>query len=900
MCKFVLALLVALAIVAPTPAATKLPSPRDFDVRKGKLGNGLSYYIGRSSDPGEKTSFKLIVRVGTLRARPEPQSAHVLEHIIIEKLRDVKSAGSIWDRASRLNGTANASTGAFNTSYYIELPAEDPSAAAAGLDILTDWASAGSISDEEIDRERKAVIEEIRQSGREGVDPWQLRQAVWFSGHPFLDLTPRRSGVIDASAAKIRMLHQQYYVPANMAVVITGHIDPDTVLREISTRLGTRPGGRAATPIQVPAPVSAGGHYLPLAGEETVVEVTYKMRPARARSQRIVDNAVRQIVEKLAPQGFANLTERQGAPITNGFLAVSSRYTNVFGTDLLMGRVIVRRGSISAALSETLGLLEGLRRRGFSVAEIEGAKADMLQMSLPASNIRAQAERWTEMFTGETPSPSAAQIRSKLANLTAAEVNLTLRNWLNPVNRDIFVSYAAKDKANVPSEADVTALLGRLGTETAISFSPTVVREPVLASVKAEPRPVPSPTLEADDVLRWKLPRSGATLLFRHANGNLVRLDMRRPGGEARFVGSLAASARAASDIVGQSGLGRLNRFEFERYLADHRFAVATSVQANSEQVSASGPADSWPQIVNLARARMTDAQCSEAAFREYLEGQRDVLGLEGAAGDDEAFSDLIESAFGYKRRPNLDDLATFTLDKLCRQYESIFGDTAGMTIFVEGDIPAEEAFIAVSSALDIPAKAPPPAIYLKPVVESSAGRTVLRRGTRPLAKVALVIAVKGYAPEAQFTPAALSLRIFDRLRSVEKGTYSPLVSIGSDVGRRGTTLIITFSCAPENVERLIIAAKAEVDRFGRDGLTEVELEDARAKLQSGEQTLTTESAIETWVAMGVLRIDSPTPTDQQVTTWSREFFRSSRMHEFILLPTDVRSHSSLSMEGIE
>jgi predicted Zn-dependent peptidase len=131
----------------------------------GKLGNGLAYHIEKAAEAGGETSFRLIVRVGQLHGLPEQQVAHVVEHIVIEKLADKAAKGSVWERASRIGARVNAGTGDTSTSYYVDLPESNPAAAAAALAILLDWASPGALSDEEIDRERKAVIEEARQGG---------------------------------------------------------------------------------------------------------------------------------------------------------------------------------------------------------------------------------------------------------------------------------------------------------------------------------------------------------------------------------------------------------------------------------------------------------------------------------------------------------------------------------------------------------------------------------------------------------------------------------------------------------------------------------------------------------------------------------------------------------------
>lgn len=877
------ALFAALLFFMPTHAAARGSDLSDPAARSGRLGNGLAYFIGRSEKPGP-VSLRLIVRVGTVHGGREPHAAHILEHVVVEKVRDIPVKGTVRERLARIGASMNAATGSFSTEYFIDVPSADPSALAMALDVVTDWAHVRDLTDEEIGREHNAVIEEVRRGSPAGLSPEQLQQSVWFAGHKFLDLVPNRPGIVDASAATIRRLHRDYYTSGDMALVITGDVDPDAMLNEVVRRFGSLAASPRMSSLKARAPSLRGGHYLSLAGDETAVMVSFKLRPAAAGSDRRVrDLAVAKLLGILAQQGFANVSEREGAAIGGGSIAILPAHTQLYGTDVLAARSYVRRGDMRAAVSGTLGLLATLRRRGFSQAEVDRAQKVLAATEPVAGGIREEAARWVGAFADGAPPPTSAQLAGAVASLSAADVNRTVAAWLDPAHRDIFVIHAARYRAAVPGAADIPALIAEAeaGPEPEPSFSPPPTREPHLAPVSIAPVSVPTPAREASDLVRWTLPRSGATLLFRRTDKNRVHVVMRRAGGEARFERSAAIGARAAADVVEQSGLGGLNRFDLMRFLAARELSLRTAVASNREQLSASGPVGSWPQLLALIQARMTGPQCSEEGYRAYAEGQKNLID----GGGDEAVLRMVDAAIGTKWRPDLADLDRFTAEGLCRQYRQMFGDIAGGVIVVEGNIEPALVYQGVASVLDLASGIPFVVPDDRPLIETAGGQTILRRGSGDVAKVSLVLAIPTAVPAASLAGPALGQRMFHRLRSVEQGVYSPISNIGPGPGGRGTVLRITFDCAPENVDRLIAAAKEEVDRFGRDGLSDAQLTEARLAQRAVPPRGDVESLAEAWVAERTLPVERSGPTNEAFRSWAPGFFRSARLHAFILLP---------------
>lgn len=873
-----------LSAMAGSPAVARQAReapPVAASARTGTFANGMAYHIERTGGDNAKVSFNLVVKVGRLHGRPNDESAHVVEHIVVTRLGDVAAKGTLWERVARFGGAVNASAGDVSSNFYVTMPGKDPAAIATGLDILGDWAAAGGLSDSEIDREMKAVIEERRRGATSGEPPEATQSKIWFEGHPFLESDNRQPGSIAATPASIRALYNAYYQPSNMALVVVGDIDPDAVLLTLSRRLASLPRQPAPRPLAIPEARLGGGHYLPfINGEEkeTLVDISFKLRPSADRS-RAKDAAIDAILSKLSAVGFAGIADLDGSPILTGMISRSSRFAPKYGVDLITARVNVRGNAARAALSDALRLIETMRRQGVGASDFERVRAELLQEKI-GDDAEAVAARWTEYYASGHMPPRASEIESELVGLTVADFNKGLARRLEPANRDIFIRYAKRDRDGVPAAAELPSLIAAAERGAPVSFALPAVREPAFLSPAASVQ-MAAPQNEAADVLRWTLPRSGATLLLRRTESPQVRLLLVRPGGMAGVDAGSADSARAASDIVDRGGLGGLSSAELHRYLQARGFEVRTAIRRNIEQIFASGPVERWPQLVGLARARMTEPECRDDALSDYVRSASDRLDPSSDSIVDDIFDQRVEAVTGGRQLPFAEDLARLRVGDICGAYRAAFGDTAGMTIVVEGNVGPEQVYSGVASLLDL--AGPSRAADLPAAPAIAPGRTTIFVGARPAAKVRLAMRTHGDNRAGSLVADVLALRMFERLRSVEKGTYD----VATGLNARDDLLTVEFDCAPENVERLIAAVKEEVERLGRDGPDEKEIATARRRVAADK--ISAEWIADNWMKRRSLA-PMPLPGDEEIRAWARSELLPARFHEFVRLPAAMQS----------
>ena len=184
-------------------------------------------------------------------ARYEPAEwsgmAHFLEHMVFKGTRQIQPGEFDWAIESQ-GGMTNAATSHDYAHFYITVAAE---ALPQTLPYLADLLLSAAIPDDEFDRERQVVLEEIRQAND---DPdWVGYQALcelMYGEHAYGRAVLGTPEILTArSPEEMRRFHQAHYQPQNMVVAIAGGISQSQ-----ATDLIAQSFDHFAAPIWCPQP----------------------------------------------------------------------------------------------------------------------------------------------------------------------------------------------------------------------------------------------------------------------------------------------------------------------------------------------------------------------------------------------------------------------------------------------------------------------------------------------------------------------------------------------------------------------------------------------------------------------------------------------------------------------
>jgi predicted Zn-dependent peptidase len=199
----------------------------DPRIRRETLANGLRLVT-------EAMPHVRSVSIGvwlTRGSRHEPSEhagiAHFVEHMLFKGTTS-RSAEDIAQQVDSIGGQLDAFTSKEYAGYYVKVLDEHLPLA---TDILTDLVSHPVFAPEDIDREKKVVLEEIKMVEDTPDDlVHELFAETYWNGHPLgrpILGTPESVSALDQPT--LQRYFRDAYVAANFVVVAVGNLDHDAV-----------------------------------------------------------------------------------------------------------------------------------------------------------------------------------------------------------------------------------------------------------------------------------------------------------------------------------------------------------------------------------------------------------------------------------------------------------------------------------------------------------------------------------------------------------------------------------------------------------------------------------------------------------------------------------------------
>jgi zinc protease len=214
----------------------------------GKLSNGLRYVV--VEDHAFPTvSMQIWVRCGGVNENEQSAGvSHFLEHMVFKGTPRL-SAGEISKIVETRGGRLNAATGTEMTHYYIDIPSD-------GFDeafrVLADSVLAPSFPPDELEKERKVILEEIkRRNDNPQSDLWDTFLEVMYPRTPYRQqVIGNVKSITEMPRETLVRQHREYYTAANMVVVVVGDVKKSAVMKQIKKYFGGLP--KKAPPPQPP------------------------------------------------------------------------------------------------------------------------------------------------------------------------------------------------------------------------------------------------------------------------------------------------------------------------------------------------------------------------------------------------------------------------------------------------------------------------------------------------------------------------------------------------------------------------------------------------------------------------------------------------------------------------
>lgn len=881
MLKYVVAFLLAFAVVAPARAAEPELVRQLADFSEYRLANGLQVIL--MPVPGSGRSFLTVTyKVGSRMEGPdEAGMAHLLEHVTFRSARagdgPLVEIGAELKKLpiSGLNGTTNQ-----DRTNYFENFAADPVLLDQVLALEALRMRSARLDAQDFEKEKPIVLNEMGARGEAAVRQMlEALAAAAFKVHPYGRPTIGYVKDIEQlSLARLHTFYDKYYRPDNAVLMLAGEFDASSALQAIEKRFGALANPSIAVPEQTfSEPAQAGPRLVVLHTQQSAVGVAYRV-PAMADRQAAAVAVMSAMLSGLR----SNLQPGQG-DVGNG-VTIPLRLRDPALTSLLLP--MPRANSADAKSREVL-----LDRARTWAEDLERASLDSTR---DQNAIRFMTDKLRDDLRGALRNPGLAsqlvsdavgagdwrlplRLLDDLGHVSPRDVRDAFTAYVRPENRSLALGVTDKTVTDPQfSEEKVGGLRGLFSKPVKIGeVADAGATIGTLDHAGQQIGATAGTAYELDparldaEVQRVKLP-SGALLamLKRQSVDDRIQLQMMLRWGDAPSLAAEQGWRLLVPELL-EGGIGGdhpLNREQIQEAKSRMQLRYTLRPGLQSVVLSLSVPRQHLLPALALIRGLLRDPVLDEAGFKrikalalsQLVASRRPpdwapelarqhhmkALGLyANRAGYEPGVGELIEM---------LNKLDVAAVRSFWQRYWS-FNDA---TISAVGPLPDNFMALIEGSFGDWKKpEAPPFERWIAPHKPEAGARFVSvarpgsEDGTKATANIAFTQSFPLNADEPDALPLLLGARILaggntsgsrltDRLRVNDAISYNVDYSLHVPDAGNAAMLRLNAIAAPANAAAAEAAIREEVARLLKDGVTAAEVEDAKRQFRTARGDL--------------------------------------------------------------
>ncbi len=190
------------------------------------LSNGIPLFVIPRTDVPSAT-IMVSVNVGSRYESDDIAGAsHFIEHLMFKGTKRRPTSVDISRELDRFGAEYNAYTSKDTTTYYVKIDAAELPRA---IDLLNDMLAHSKFEQEELDRERNVIIEEINMYDDNPASKMEdLLEGVTFAGSTLgRPIAGPREVIRSVSREALMEYHAAHYTPSRMSIAIAGNISKE-------------------------------------------------------------------------------------------------------------------------------------------------------------------------------------------------------------------------------------------------------------------------------------------------------------------------------------------------------------------------------------------------------------------------------------------------------------------------------------------------------------------------------------------------------------------------------------------------------------------------------------------------------------------------------------------------
>lgn len=905
--------------------------PFDKEVKTGKLKNGFQYYIRKNVEPKERVTMYLATKVGSiLETEDQLGLAHFLEHMNFNGLKHFPKnelVNYLQKAGVRFGSDLNAYTGFDQTVYQLPIPSDDPELLKNGLQVMRDWAQDALLADEEIDKERGIVLEEMRggrgasQRMRDQFLPIMLNNSLFSNRLPI----GTEESITNFPYAALREFHEEWYRPDLQSIIIVGDIDVVAMEKEVQ---------RLFSDLKVPKnPKKRVEHTVPLLNKNQFIavtdpEMTYTVGQITIKHKEQKVKTVGDLRKSLLKSVYNNMLSSRlgelGQSATPPFVQASVSIGEFLGgLDAYNAVFVAKPNEFEAGFKALVRELSRSEKFGFTETEFQriiGAiqkNNETVYLERDKKKSDSYVNSYLNHYLEDAPALSNEDsyhlYKQLLPGLTLKEVEAIGKEYYVNQNRDIIIMAPDNQKASLPSEETINKWFAEVAAENITAYEDKVSELPLLASLPGKGQVLSSKAVAAIDAKELVL-SNGIKVILKPTSfkNDEILINANSPGGTSLYADADYYSAAQAASLINASGVGQLNAIELQKYMIGKNVNISPSLNERSEGLSGYTDKEGLKVAFELIHGYFTAPRIEDDVFQSFITRSKSMMANQ-ESDPNQVFSKTVMASLynnNIRRVPmGLNDLPLINKDRALAIYKERFADASDFVFTIVGSFTEEEIkpyleqYLASLPALNRHDKAKDLGLY-----EPSKGfEKIVRKGQEQKATAVLnFYGDYSYNEQENMNMKALesvlSIKLIERLREEESGVYG--TSARSNVSKSPKnrfSFSVSFGTGVERYEALIRSTIDEINKVKSNGPSTEDL--AKFKIEQKRQLELSVKENGFWlgqIAGAYQRGDDPTYITryvqeldkisvESVKAVANKYLLEEQLFKFILLPDAVK-----------
>lgn len=689
--------------------------PRDPNNVYGKFDNGFSYIIREHKNPPDRVAFFLHVNTGALNETDSQNGlAHFLEHMAFNGSKHFKPGELIPymnKLGMRFGADSNAHTNHEETVYKLFMPDAKPETVEKAMTIFSDFANGLLLLPEEIDNERKVILEESRasKSAMERIQKEWMKKVFAGSRVAVHDIIGNEKQIAEFPREEFADYWNTWYRPENMTLIAIGDVKSDDIIKMAKKYFGTfeaRAARRDPTGAGI-KPASAARAFVLTDPEQVMCQVMMTAilpprKPIKTFEEYRADE-IENIGTWIVGRRLREMVDRGDASFRGAGLFVRNLYYDaLLPSAMAFGQPEDWQKMVEQIVTEMKRAID----HGFTKQELKLAKEESLSNAERAVERESTLDaavlinRLSGAIGDQRPILSAKQelefTKKILDDITLKEINqVFVANFKSSDYAYTLAMPEKKDGLKLPEPSDVLAVASEAWAKKTTAPTKSESTLPLLAS---KPKPGKVKTSETDEDLKitTAVLSNGVVVHHRYMDyeKDKVLVNILMPGGSIEENADNHGVSEVAEIAFNHPATSRLDSTQIRDLTTGRKIRVDGNIDTDTLSVSVSGSPADLGFGLELAYALLTDGKIEQAAFDNWKRLRLQQLEMMKKMPQGQLRTAMEQTVLA--NDPRLVDLTPEQIEKLTPAaglaWLRHITDKAAVEVTIVGDIKLEAA----------------------------------------------------------------------------------------------------------------------------------------------------------------------------------------------------------------